>query len=175
MAKIVHAPRLMDKTYMVSTPSGTSANWPSMRFQKVNTFPRKSGFHSEGDADYCLLQAAFFDKDMSDITSELLDITAHTKHLGIIYLDYILLNIKDFIKINTDGWLQDNVTTKELNYSNVLTKLISMNLIKRIKGESYNLPTILSRKFIDINIALEAYYKRQDELKKEFIYKRKEH
>lgn len=175
MAKIIHAPRLVSKSYMVSTPSGTSANWPSMRFQNVNTFPRKSGFHSEGDADYCLLQSDFFEKDMSDITAELLDITAHTKHLGIIYLDYILLNIKDFIKINTDGWLQDNITSKELNYSNVLTKLISMNLIRRIKGESYNLPSILSRKFIDINIALEAYYKNEPKSNIYYMNTGKEH
>ena len=160
MAKIVHAPVLLNKTYIVSTPSGTSGNWTSMRFHKVNTFPRKSGFHSEGDAKYMDLYTAVTLCENPSL-AEILDITASTKHLGVAYLDYILENIRVFNTIYKDSWLVNNKPTKELKYTLVLTQLISLNLIRRIKGEPYNLPAILSRKFIDINTALEAYYKNE--------------
>ena len=174
MAKIVHAPRLLNKTYIVSASSGTSGDWPSMRFHKVNTFPRKSGFHSEGDAKYMDLYVTVNLCDNPSL-AEILDITANTKHLGVAYLDYILDNIRVFNTIYMDSWLVNNKPTKELKYTLVLTQLISLNLIRRIKGEPYNLPTILSRKFIDINIALEAYYKNESKSKSYYMNKDKEH
>lgn len=123
-------------------------------------FPRSSGFNSESDAKYMDLNVIVNLCDNPSI-AEILDITANTKHLGVAYLDYILENIRVFNTIYKDSWLVNNKPTKELKYTLVLTQLISLNLIRRIKGEPYNLPAILSRKFIDINTALEAYYKNE--------------
>ena len=124
------------------------------------SFPRSSGFNSGSDAKYMDLYTAVTLCENPSL-AEILDITANTKHLGVAYLDYILENIRVFNTIYKDSQLVNNKPTKELKYTLVLTQLISLNLIRRIKGESYNLPPILSRKFIDINIALEAYYKNE--------------
>lgn len=138
------------------------------------SFPRSSGFNSESDAKYMDLNVTINLCDNPSL-AEILDITANTKHLGVAYLDYILENIRVFNTIYKDSWLVNDKPTKELKYTLILTQLISLNLIRRIKGEPYNLPAILSRKFIDINSALEAYYKNESKSKSYYINKGKEH
>ena len=152
-----------------SMPRGSSKPMLHMNADSISissntkTFPRKSGFDSSQDLHFTLGLLTTFKKDF-DISIKLLDITAHTTHLGINYFDYILLNIHEFIIIVDSMQSIKSGLTKELIYSKALSRLITVNIFRQHRGDNYSLPDVLSRKFIDIKYQILEYYNNETQV-----------
>lgn len=156
MEIVMQAPRGFNKSYLHQLFGANSMRVTS----SSNPFPRKTGFNSEQDLIFNLGHVMGAG-NVFDITPYILNIGAYTKNLGNMYIDYIMLNIHAFITLVSLSTYNDKSLTQELIYSKALSKLITINLYKKYLGEEYSLPPVLSRKFINIDIALSDYLNSQ--------------
>lgn len=139
----------LNKAYLLSL-RGTGYTHKHIPFQ------RKTGFNSEHDLVLSLCYIMDSDSNF-DITTYVLNIGAYAKNLGNTYIDYIMLNIQDYVTLLSLTLPNENALTHELIYSKTLSKLVTINLYKKHLGEDYSLPPALSRKFINIEMALSDY------------------
>ena len=119
----------------------------------THLFPQKTGLTSiESIRRYntCLLQSYYM-----PTTEELLVLVDETSHLGTAYIDYILNNLTDYMFVLSASPPME----VHLKHSKALTKLISVNIWRQYVGLSYNLPPVLSRKFLNIKEDLTYYIK----------------
>lgn len=152
MALVIQAPRGTNKSWLQQVYTGNT-----MRMSRSSIpFPRKSGFNSEQDLIFNLGHVIGAGNNF-DITPHILNIGAYTKNLGNTYIDYIMLNIHAYITLLSLPTYNESSLTHELIYSKALSKLITINLYKKHLGEEYSLPTVLSRKFINIDMSLTDY------------------
>lgn len=122
-------------------------------------FPRKTGFNNLTELAHTatiLDHRAELGLHQSD-PIEILNLVPNTGHLGKEYTDYMLLNISDCLYLIEA--LKDSYTehSKHLLYSNALSQLIAINLYRKKYNHPHSLPKNLSRKFINIQLALYKY------------------
>ena len=129
----------------------------------THLFPKKTGLTSlRGLRRY---HTGMLYHDYVPTTEELLVLVDQTSHLGTAYIDYILNNISDYM------YVFDASPNMEihLKHSKTLTKLISVNIWRQCKGLSYNLPPVLSRKFLNIKEDLTYYIKHNETITQPFV------
>ena len=128
----------------------------TVKTNKHVRFPRTTGFNSEHElvANSGLIVIA---GDTFNIAPHILHIGAYAKNLGNVNIEYIMQNIHAYITLLSLLTYSGLNYSHELTLSKTLTRLISINSYNKILGVEYSLPTVLSRRFINIGMDLEQY------------------
>lgn len=158
---------------LIMAPRGAGKSWlqqniyaDSMRISgSSKLFPRKTGFNNESALLASAMHMRINSGDL-DINDFIIDIGAHIKNLGEVNIDYILSNIRDYIAVYDLLNKTTPSNSRELMYSKALSRLISINLYNKLLGEPHTLPTLLSRKFKDIELHLSEYIRNKKDLVK---------
>lgn len=155
---LIHSPRSYDKSWLPKIFVDMATIKPPSIMISGN-FPRKTGFNNLtelANTATILDHRTELGLHQSD-PIEVLELASNTGHLGKEYTDYMLLNTPDCLYLIST--LKDIYSehSKHLLYSHALSQLITINLYRKKYNHPHSLPKTLSRKFINIQLALYKY------------------